>query len=89
MKKYEETFFKVLMILSALIIMGVLVYIIGTVIYKGLPSLIWDMLTKLPGGGFYLGKEGGVLNAIMGSVYIIAGSLVLSHFLKYTCCNVY
>ena len=36
MKKYEETFFKVLMILSALVIMGVLVYIIGTVVYKGL-----------------------------------------------------
>jgi phosphate transport system permease protein len=58
--------------------MGVLVYIIGTVVYKGLPSLTWDMLTKLPGGGFYLGKEGGVLNAIMGSVYIMAGSLVLA-----------
>jgi phosphate transport system permease protein len=78
MKKYEETFFKVLMILSALVIMGVLVYIIGTVVYKGLPSLTWEMLTKLPGGGFYLGKEGGVLNAIMGSVYIMAGSLVLA-----------
>jgi phosphate transport system permease protein len=78
MKKHEETFFKVMMIFSALIIMGVLVYIIGTVVYKGLPSLTWDMLTKLPGGGFYLGKEGGVLNAIMGSVYIMAGSLVLA-----------
>jgi phosphate transport system permease protein len=78
MKKHEETFFKFLMILSALIIMGVLVYIIGTVVYKGLPSLTWDMLTKLPGGGFYLGKEGGVLNAIMGSVYIMAGSLIVA-----------
>ena len=78
MKKHEETFFKVLMIFSALIIMGVLVYIIGTVIYKGFPSLSWEMLTKLPGGGFYLGKEGGVLNAILGSVYIMAGSLILA-----------
>jgi phosphate transport system permease protein len=78
MKKHEETFFKFLMFLSALIIMGVLVYIIGTVVYKGLPSLTWDMLTKLPGGGFYLGKEGGVLNAIMGSVYIMAGSLIVA-----------
>jgi len=81
-KKYEESFFKVLMILSALIIMGVLIFILATIVYKGIPSLNWDMITKLPGGGFYLGKEGGVLNAIMGSIYIVAGSLVLSIFLS-------
>jgi len=82
MKKYEESFFKMLMIISALIILGVLIFIIGTVVYKGLPSLTWDILTKLPGGGFYLGKEGGVLNAIIGSVYIIVGSLILGIFLS-------
>ena len=66
------------MIGAAMIIMGVLVYIIGTVFYKGLPSLTWDMITRIPGGGFYLGKEGGVLNAIVGSVFIIAGALIIS-----------
>jgi len=81
-KKYEEGFFKMLMIASALIIMGVLIFIIGTIVYKGLPSLNWDMISKLPGGGFYLGKEGGVLNAIIGSLYIVAGSLMLSIFLS-------
>jgi phosphate transport system permease protein len=82
LKKYEEKFFKTLMIVAAMIIMSVLVFIIGTIVYKGLPSLTWDMITKLPGGGFYLGKEGGVLNAIMGSVYIILGSLFISLFLS-------
>jgi phosphate transport system permease protein len=77
-KKYEEGFFKILMVLSALIIMSVLIYIVGTILVKGLPSLNLDMITKLPGGGFYLGKEGGVLNAIVGSLYIVAGSLLLS-----------
>ena len=66
------------MIGAAMIILGVLVYIIGTVFYKGLPALTLDMVTKLPGGGFYLGKEGGVLNAIVGSLYIIIGSLAIS-----------
>ncbi len=82
LKKLEENFFKVLMIIAALIIMAVLIYIVGTILYKGLPSLTWDMITKLPGGGFYLGKEGGVLNAIMGSLLIIAGSLIISIFLS-------
>ncbi len=82
MKNYEEKFFKVIMITSAAIIMGVLIYIIGTIVYKGLPSLNWDMVSKMPGGGFYLGKEGGVLNAIVGSLYIIGGALIISLILS-------
>ncbi len=77
-KLLEEKIFKVIMVSAAIVILTVLLYIIGTVLYKGLPSLSWDMITKLPGGGFYLGKEGGVLNAIVGSVYIILGALALS-----------
>jgi len=78
MKYLEEKIFKVIMICAAMIILSVLVYIIGTVFYRGFPALSLDMITKLPGGGFYLGKEGGVLNAIVGSLYIILGSLVIS-----------
>ncbi|HEX2394681.1 MAG TPA: ABC transporter permease subunit [Bacteroidales bacterium] len=81
-KVIEEKIFKGLMILSAFLIIAVLVFIVGTVIYKGLPSLSWDMVSKLPGGGFYLGKEGGILNAIIGSIYIVAGSIFISMFLS-------
>ena len=78
LKQSEEKIIKVLMITATAIIFGVLLYILGTVLFKGLPALTLDMVTKLPGGGFYLGKEGGVLNAIIGSVYIIIGSLIIS-----------
>jgi phosphate transport system permease protein len=78
MKYFEEKIFKIIMIGAAVIILGVLVYIIGTIFYKGVPSLTWDMITRVPSGGFYLGKEGGVLNAIAGSVFIIIGSLAIS-----------
>lgn len=78
MKFIEEKIFKVIMIGAALIILGVLLYILGTIFIKGLPSFTLDMITKLPGGGFYLGKEGGILNAIAGSFYIIAGALAFS-----------
>ena len=37
----------------------------------------WDMVSKIPSGGFYLGKEGGLLNAIVGSLYIVIGSISL------------
>jgi len=78
MKHLEERVFKIIMVCTAMLILGVLLYIIGTILYKGLPSLSWDMISKLPGGGFYLGKEGGVFNAIAGSVYIIIGALAVS-----------
>ena len=78
MKHLEEKIFKVLMLLSAFIILGVLGYILFTIVSKGLPSLSLDMISKLPNGGFYLGKEGGILNAILGSLYLIAGAVILA-----------
>jgi len=41
----------------------------------------WDMITKTPQGGFYLGKEGGVLNAIIGSLYLGLGASLFSFIL--------
>jgi phosphate transport system permease protein len=81
-KRHEENFFKILMIISLTLIMSILLFIIGTIIFKGLPALNLDMITKVLGGGFYLGKEGGVLNAFAGSFYLILGSLAISLFLS-------
>jgi phosphate transport system permease protein len=78
MKYLEEKIFRIVMITAALIVLCVLLFIVGTIFYKGLPALDMDMITKLPGGGFYLGKEGGILNAIVGSAYIIIGSVMIS-----------
>src|SRR5690606_18633604 len=47
-------------------------------VVKGLPYLTWDMVSKVPQGGFYIGKEGGVLNAIIGSLYLAGGATILS-----------
>jgi phosphate transport system permease protein len=78
MRKFEEQFFKLLMIGASLIILSVLLYILFIIIQKGLPSLTWDMITRIPSGGFYLGKEGGILNAIVGSILLITGSVIIS-----------
>jgi len=77
-RKFEEQFFKALMILSTSLIVGSFFLIVGTVVNKGLPALDWDMITRTPDGGFYIGKEGGVLNAIIGSLYIAGGSSLLA-----------
>lgn len=76
-RKLEENFFRVLMVLATIIVSGSFILIVGTVFYKGIPFMNWDMISKIPGGGFYIGKEGGVLNAIIGSLYVAGGATVL------------
>ena len=75
--RLEETLMKVLMLASAAIVLGSLLLILGTVIWRGLPSLNLAMLTQTPKGGYYLGKEGGILNAIVASLYLPLGGTLL------------
>ena len=76
-RKIEESFFRILMLLSIVIVAGSFFLIVGTIFYKGIPFMSLDMITKVPGGGFYIGKEGGVLNAIIGSLYVAGGATIL------------
>ncbi|MDO8928536.1 MAG: phosphate ABC transporter permease PstA [Bacteroidota bacterium] len=76
-KKLEEKIFKGLMMAATLVIVVSLLMIIFAVVKRGLPAMSWDMVSKIPGGGFYIGKEGGLLNAIIGSLYIVIGSITL------------
>jgi phosphate transport system permease protein len=78
MRKIEENIFKLLMILASTAIVGSFFLIVGTIVAKGLPAMNLDMITKTPDGGFYIGKQGGVLNAIIGSLYIAGGSSLLA-----------
>lgn len=82
MRKIEEQFFKTLMILSTILIVGSFFMIVYTILKNGLPAMNLDMVTKIPDGGFYIGKEGGVLNAIIGSLYIAGGSSILALFIS-------
>lgn len=76
-KFIEEKVFKLLMIGAMLMVFGFVFSIIWTIVEKGWGAMSWDMITKLPGGGFYIGKEGGFLNAIVGSLYIVGASTLL------------
>lgn len=76
-KRIEETLFKVLMWVAMAIVFGFVISVIWTVFSRGAKAMSWDMITKLPGGGFYIGKEGGFLNAIVGSLYIVGASTLI------------
>jgi len=77
-RKIEENIFKSLMLASTFIILSSLVIILITVIVNGLPAMNLAMITQTPKGGYYLGKEGGILNAIVGSLYLAGGATFLA-----------
>jgi phosphate transport system permease protein len=73
----EEKIFKVLMMTATFMVVVLVVSILSTIVVKGWTAMNWDMIFRLPGGGFYIGKEGGILNAIVGSLYIVGASAAL------------
>lgn len=74
----EEKIFRGLMISATVLIVSSLLLILLTVLFKGLPHMSLDMVTRTPQGGYYLGKGGGVLNAIVGSLYLAGGATLLA-----------
>jgi len=77
-RKFEENIFKWLMAGSLFFVFLALAGIVSVVAMKGLSSLNLSMITETPKGGYYLGKEGGIANAIIGSLYLMAGATLLS-----------
>jgi len=77
-KIIEEKFFKYLMAVFTYSLIGLLFLILYEIFKKGFPALSWDMISQVPKGGFYFGKEGGILNAIVGSLYLALGASLLS-----------
>ena len=56
----------------------ILFFIVYEIAKKGIPALSWEMITQVPKGGFYFGKEGGIYNAILGSLYLALGASLIS-----------
>jgi len=81
-RKRTEIFFRSLAAVSAAIVLLSLLLILGTILWKSVPALSLSMLTQTPRGGFYLGKEGGILNAIVGSLDLALGATALAFLLS-------
>ncbi len=80
-RKIEEflfTWFMRLSIISATLALGL---ILAVIFWRGIGALTWEMLTQAPQGAFYLGGGGGILNAIVGSLYLALGATLLAALL--------
>lgn len=77
-KIIEEKIFRFLSGFASYSLIVILAFIILIIFFKGFNSLSWEMVTKTPKGGYYYGGEGGVLNAILGSIFIALGASILA-----------
>jgi phosphate transport system permease protein len=77
-QKIEEKVFKVLMISATYFILAILAIIMITIFEKGFTSLSWEIISQTPKGGYYYGKGGGILNAILGSMVLALGATVMA-----------
>ncbi len=77
-KRVEEKFYIGLSAFMTYSLIAVLAFIILVIFVKGFGALSWDMVIKVPKGGYYYGGEGGVLNAIAGSLYIALGATLIA-----------
>jgi phosphate transport system permease protein len=74
----EERIVKFVLASATLIIVVVLFSILIGIFVRGLPAMSWEILSEEPQGGYYFGKDGGILNAIVGSLYLGLGASILA-----------
>ena len=80
-KRIEEWIFKILSFIAAYSVILILLFLLFVIFKKGAGSLSWDIISSLPKGGYYFGGEGGILNAIVGSLYLSLGATVIAVFI--------
>jgi phosphate transport system permease protein len=79
-RQVAEGLMRVLMMGSTALVLACFAGILFIVCLKGIPAMSWSMITRTSEGGFYLGREGGVLNAIVGSLAVAGGAVVIALF---------
>lgn len=80
-KRIEEWIFKILSFIAAYSVILILLFLLFVIFKKGAGSISWDIISSLPKGGYYFGGEGGILNAIVGSLYLSVGATVIAVFI--------
>jgi phosphate transport system permease protein len=73
--KHIETISFGFIIAAAVTVLAILVIILGYIIINGFPALSWEFLTQPPKD---LGRAGGIYPAIIGTLYLVAGAILIA-----------
>ena len=60
---------------AAVAVLAILAIILGYIIINGLPALSWNFLTQGPSD---LGRSGGIFPAIVGTLYLVTGAILIA-----------
>ena len=74
LRKYENIIILMIKLIAFISILPA-VFILGYVIIKGVPSISWSFLTEMPRNGM---REGGIFPAIIGTLYLTIGTIIVS-----------
>ncbi len=75
-KRYAtQSFFNILLLIITLIVVAFVFGIILYLIIKGAGAISWDFISKFPKNSM---REGGILPAIIGTIYLMAGTIIFS-----------
>ena len=59
----------------AALTLGVLIFILGFILVKGVPNISWEFLSEAPTG---MGREGGIFPIIVGTIYVTLVSIIIA-----------
>jgi phosphate transport system permease protein len=74
-QKHIEKIAFALVIVAAIIVIAILAIILENIIVNGLPAISWDFLTQPPTN---LGRGGGIFPAIVGTLYLVIGAILIA-----------
>lgn len=74
-KRYSQNIAFWIFRLLSFMVVAILFIILGFLIYNGIKVISWDFLTEMPSDGM---TKGGIFPAIIGTLYLIAGSILFA-----------
>jgi phosphate transport system permease protein len=74
-QKHIETFAFFLITCAAITVLAILLILLQDIIINGLPALSWEFLTQPPKD---LGRAGGIFPAIVGTLYLVGGAILIA-----------
>lgn len=71
-KKIEEKIAFSILTFTMLLVVIPIILIVGFIVYKGIGTISWEFIFEMPRKGM---KEGGIYPAIIGTVYLVLGTI--------------
>lgn len=75
LKKSKANILEVIIKIVTLIAIIPVFFIIGYIIYQGIPSISWEFLSQMPSDGM---RAGGIFPAIVGTLWLTLGTILIS-----------